>query len=218
MKAAAFFDLDGTLLAANSAALWMKRERRHGRITRLQGIQAVFYIIAYKLGFIDMDKVTVKALRTVRGLEEETVRRWTHEWFRKEVTPHAAPGALAALREHRAQGHLLVLLTSASRYESEAALEFFRMDAFLCTGYEAKDGLLTGGVIRPLCYGSGKVTHAEKYAEAHGVDLGISYFYTDSITDLPMMLRVGNPRAVNPDLRLSREARRRGWPILDWRR
>jgi len=216
MKAAAFFDLDGTLLSANSAALWMRRERRHGRITRMQGLQAVFYILIYKLGFIDMEKVTVRALQTVKGLDEETLRGWTHQWFREEVTPHAAPGALAALREHREKGHPLVLLTSASRYESEAALEFFKMDAFLCTRYEVKDGLLTGDVIRPLCYGSGKVAHAERYAAAGGLDLDTSYFYTDSVTDLPMMLRVGNPRAVNPDPRLKMQARKRGWPILDW--
>ena len=65
MKTAAFFDLDGTLVAVNSAGLWMKRERRVGRITRWQGLQAVFYILIYKPAVIDMEKVTLKALQTV---------------------------------------------------------------------------------------------------------------------------------------------------------
>lgn len=217
MKTAAFFDLDGTLVAVNSAGLWMKRERRVGRITRWQGLQAVFYILIYKAGFIDMEKVTVKALQTVKGLEEETVRRWTHEWFREEVTKFIPRAALDCIVDHKARGHLCVLLTSASRYESEAAREYFRLDDILFTRYEVKDGRFTGNVVLPLCYGEGKVVHAEQYASSRGVDLAESYFYTDSITDLPMMLRVGHARAVSPDPRLKMEARRRGWPILDWR-
>lgn len=218
MRTAAFFDLDGTLLTANSAALWMKRERRHGRLTLWQMAQGAMFLLLYKAGVADMDDVTVKALSTVKGLEEETVRQWTHEWFEKEVTPHVAPGGLIALERHRAEGHLLVLLTSASRYESEAAVRHLKMDDFLCTLYEVEDGRFTGDVVRPGCYGPGKVLHAQKYAEQHDVDLVRSYFYTDSITDLPMMLAVGNPHAVAPDLRLHMEADRYGWPVLDWSR
>jgi len=217
VKTAAFFDLDRTLITANSATLWMKRERRMGRISRKQVAWAAFQILTYKMGFVDMESVTVKALQTVKGLEEETLRRWTHEWYRKEVKPHTAPGALPVLEEHRRRGHKLVLLTSASRYESEAAVVHFNLDAFLCTGYETKNGRLTGDVIRPVCYGEGKVVHAQRYAEANNVDMKESFFYTDSITDLPMLLKVANPRVVNPDTRLTWEARRRGWPVLDWR-
>ncbi len=218
MKAAAFFDLDGTLIDANSAALWIKREKRRGKITRWQEAQALFYLLCYRFGFIDMEAVTVKALKTVRGLDEETVRRWTHDWFREEVIRFTTAAAHQTLDHPRSLGHSLVLLTSASPYESEAASDFFGLDAFLCSIYEVKEGILTGNIIPPLCYGRGKVIHAEKYAAAHGIDLGSSYFYTDSITDLPMMLRVGYPRAVNPDPRLAREARRKGWPILFWKK
>jgi phosphoserine phosphatase len=71
--------------------------------------------------------------------------------------------------------------------------------------------------VPPLCFGAGKIAQAEAYAEARGVSLAESYFYTDSINDLPMLERVGNPRVVNPDLRLSWVARRRGWSVEDWR-
>jgi phosphoserine phosphatase len=70
----------------------------------------------------------------------------------------------------------------------------------------------------PFCYGPGKVQRAERWAAEHGVELEQSYFYTDSLSDLPMLERVGQPRIVNPDPRLRREANRRGWPILDWRK
>jgi phosphoserine phosphatase len=69
----------------------------------------------------------------------------------------------------------------------------------------------------PLCFGAGKVVHASAWARDHGVDLSASAFYTDSVSDLPMLERVGEPRVINPDLRLRRVARRRGWPIESWR-
>jgi len=218
MRRAAFFDLDGTLIGANSAALWMRRERRMGRITRRQEAHAALYILAYRLGMVDMERAMRKALRTVVGIEEAALRRWTRAWFFDEVAPLALPGALRAIAEHRRRGHPLVLLTSASRYESEAACEFFGLDDFLCTTYETLGGVLTGGVAGPICYGEGKVAHAAGWAREAGVPLEGSFFYTDSVTDLPMLLAVGHPRVVDPDARLRWEALRRGWPILDWRR
>jgi len=132
--------------------------------------------------------------------------------------PCVAPGARGVVEDHRSRGHLLTLLTSSSPYESEAACELFGLDAHLSTRYAVRDGRFTGDLELPLCYGQGKVTLAERFAAARGVDLDRSYFYTDSITDLPMLARVGFPRVVNPDPRLRRLARRRGWQALDWSR
>jgi HAD superfamily hydrolase (TIGR01490 family) len=204
------------LLTVNSGALWMKRERRLGRISFWQLLQGTFYLMAYKFRALDMERLTVKALKTVKGLEEEVVRQWTREWFFEEVVPHCAPGAQAVLDEHRSRGHRLVLLTTSSTYESEVAAKHFELDAFLCTRYEVKDGLFTGDVVRPVCYGEGKVTLAQRYAAEHDVDLDESYFYTDSFSDLPMLRRVNHPRVVHPDPRLRRHAMKCNWPILDW--
>jgi HAD superfamily hydrolase (TIGR01490 family) len=216
MNMAAFFDLDGTLLDANSGKLWMNRERRLGRLTPWQTVQGLVYLTAYKTGFIDMEKVTIKALGTVRGEREERLRRWTHAWFEEEVVPYVSIGAWRQVAWHRMQGHKLILLTSSSPYESEAASAFFELDAFLSMRYEVKDGRFTGDVCRPLCYGAGKVIHAESLARRQSIDLAESYFYTDSITDLPMLERVGHPRVVNPDYRLRRKAEQQGWPIYVW--
>jgi len=215
-RIAAFFDLDRTLLLVNSGRLWLESERRHGRIGVWQMIQATFYLIGYKFNAVDMERVMVKALSTVRGVEEEEVRRRTHEWYQAEVAQTVAPGARPALESHRAQGHPLVLLTASSLYESEIASRQLELDAYLATRYEVVDGHFTGDVVRPLCYGPGKVVHAERWAVDNDVDLDRSYFYTDSITDLAMLERVGEPRIVQPDPRLRRLARKRGWEILDW--
>jgi phosphoserine phosphatase len=83
----------------------------------------------------------------------------------------------------------------------------------MCTRLEAQDGRLTGRVVPPVCVGTGKIVWAERFAAEHDVDLSASFFYTDSISDLPLLERVGHPVAVNPDPRLRRLAAARGWPV-----
>lgn len=216
MRRAAFLDLDGTLVLVNTARLWVRRERRHQRIGRLQVIHAGVMLLAYRLGFLDMESALRSALRTLRGVTEEEVRTWTREWWEAEVAPLAAPGAAPVLAHHRAQGDLLVLLTSSSRYAAEMAARQFGLDDALYQAYALEDGRFTGAPCLPICFGRGKVEVAEAWASERGVDLEASAFYTDSSTDLPMLERVGRPFAVGPDPRLRVLARARGWPILDW--
>lgn len=218
MRRAAFLDLDGTLIRVNTARLWLRREWRHGRIGPLQLAQAGLKLAAYHLGFLDMEGALRSALRTLRGVSEEEIRAWTLAWWEAEVAPLAAPGAAPVLARHRAEGDLLVLLTSSSRYAAEMARRQFGLDDTLSQAYELDGGRFTGAPLLPICYGPGKVEVAEAWARAHGVDLGASAFYTDSSTDVPMLERVGRPFAVGPDPRLRMLARTRGWPILDWTR
>ncbi|MBM4371502.1 MAG: HAD family hydrolase [Deltaproteobacteria bacterium] len=214
---AAFFDLDRTLLTANSGRLWLWNERREGRLGNAQLLLGGWYLALYHLGLVDMEAAILRALETIRGLEEETVRNRTREWFDRVVAPCEAPGARRVLEDHRARGHRLVLLTTSSPYAAECALAHFGLDHALSMRYEVRDGRFTGAFIPPLCFGPGKVTAAEALAAREDLDLDRSWFYTDSYTDLPMLERVGHPRVVNPDPRLRRHARRTGWPVLDWR-
>jgi len=216
VKPAAFFDLDRTLISVNSGDLWVKRERRLGRLTSRQVIEATALFLAYRLSIVDIEAAMRKALAVYRGEREETLARWTREWYLQTVAPCVSQAARRALADHRALGHPLVLLTSSSPYLSAAVAEHLGLDAWLSSRYEVRDGVLTGEPVLPLCYGAGKVGHAERWATEASVDLSRSYFYTDSYTDLPMLLRVGEPRIVNPDLRLRLYARWRGWPVLEW--
>ena len=218
MATAAFFDLDGTLLTVNSARLWLRRERRLGRLKLHHAIRAGLWLAGYHLGFLDMESALKAALAQLRGLEEEEIRAQTRQWWREEVRPYIAPGARAVLEKHRKNGDRLVLLTSSSRYASEMAREEFGLDAALFQGYEVKDGRFTGEPLRPLCYGAGKVEAAETFAREANIDVAASSFYSDSYTDLPMLQRVKNPIAVSPDPRLRSFAKRRGWPVADWSR
>ncbi len=216
MNQAAFFDLDGTIITRNSASLWMMSEWRKGRLSLYLVARGSLYVLAYKLGVIDMEQAMNEALQTVAGMEEEALRLRTHQWVDERVMRFVAPGARVALDRHRTQGHRLVLLTSASPYESEAISERLGLDDFLSTRYEVHDGRMTGKVAPPICYGTGKIHWAKQYADAHDIDLKESWFYSDSITDLPMLQEVGHPVVVNPDLRLKRKAAKIGWPVEHW--
>jgi putative phosphoserine phosphatase/1-acylglycerol-3-phosphate O-acyltransferase len=121
------------------------------------------------------------------------------------------------VEEHKAQGHLVAILSSTTNYLAGPLAEDLGIEHLLVSQLVVEDGRFTGAAIHPLCYGDGKIYWARRFAEAHGVDLGASYFYTDSASDLPMLEVVGHPQVVNPDLILRREARRRGWPVLQYR-
>ena len=218
MKAAAFFDLDLTLLTINSGHSWIARERRLGRLSLCNTLEAIVKFAAYRLSIIDMEDAMRKALALYIGEQEEDLNRWTREWYHSEVAHNIAPGAFPVLHLHRDAGHPLVLLTSSSAYLSAVVSEQLELDDFICSRYEVDgQGKFTGEPVFPLCYAQGKVTLAERWAAIAGVDLDRSYFYSDSYTDLPMLQRVGQPRVVNPDFRLRRRARKLGWSVLDWR-
>jgi phosphoserine phosphatase len=91
------------------------------------------------------------------------------------------------------------------------------IEEVISTRFEIENGQFTGRLLGPACVGRGKVHWAEDLVARKQVDLSQSWFYTDSYTDMPMLERVGNRVVVNPDPRLRRIAKRRGWPVQDWR-
>lgn len=215
---AAFFDLDRTLISVNSGLLYARWERDAGRIGRRQLATAVVWGALYHLDLINIDRAIRTALSHYVGVPESELADNTKEWFHAEVVSHLAPGGVAALQWHRAQGHPCVLLTNSSSYAAKLAAAQFGLDDWLANRFTCDaDGRLDGGFEQPLCVGQGKVVRATKWAAERGVDLSKSWFYSDARSDLPMLESVGHPIAVNPDPRLRRVAKRRGWPIQDWR-
>lgn len=215
--AIAFFDLDRTLIAKNSASLWVKSELRDGEISTWQAVRAGTWLLRYRLGFANMEHAVRKAITGLEGKEEAPVKARAFAFYDREIHQLYRPGAHAVLRKHRKSGDQLVLLTSSSAYMSEKVCAALELDAVLCTRFEVdEEGRYTGRPVEPLCYGQGKVAHAQAYADGHGVNLQDCAFYTDSTADLPLMEVVGLPVAVNPDPLLLKTARSRGWEVVDW--
>ncbi|MDP3275956.1 MAG: HAD family hydrolase [Deltaproteobacteria bacterium] len=215
-RSAAFFDMDHTLLLANSAPRYVRWRVSRGELPRSELARSALWLAQYSLGLLDVNALATKVSAPYRGTPEATLRSEIAAWTRAEVLPLLSSLARAALASEQAQGRVCVLLTSATAYAAEPVAAAVGIPHVLCSSLEVDDGVFTGRAVFPLCYGEGKVTMAERWSAAHGVDLASSTFYTDSISDRPMLERVGHPRVVNPDARLAFLALRRGWSVQRW--
>lgn len=217
MTAIAFFDLDRTLIASNSAIGWLWQEITAGNVRPLEGLKGAVWLTRYSLGAADMATAVTTTIGAMKGRSESDLKTRMSAFYESSVRPRLRPGARQALARHRANGDRLVLLTSSSKYLSQLVVRDFGLDEYYCTDLEVgADGLFTGQPVGHPCFGVGKIVAARRCAEAAGIALSVCTFYTDSASDLPMLEAVGHPVAVNPDLRLGRIARARHWPIEDW--
>lgn len=216
MTGIAFFDVDKTVISANSATLWIRRELRLGHVGWGVALRGAFWLGLYALGFARLDAALIDAVKTLRGKRESDIRDRTRAFWDEEVRALIRPGARAALAAHRARGDRVYLLTTSSTYLSHELAAELGCDGYLCNQMDVADGIFTGGVAQPLCFGAGKTTRAAALAAELGVSLSECTYYGDSYSDLPVLRAVGTAVAVNPDPRLRRVARQRGWRIEDW--
>lgn len=213
----AFFDLDRTVLSINSGSAWVRFERREGRLGLGDLARATGWLLRYHLGSAKLDGVLRLAISRLEGDAEADLTARTERFWRDHVQQTVRPDARAALERHRALGHRLALLTTASIYLARPVGEALGLNALLCNRFQVDEaGRFTGAPVEPLCFAEGKVTYARREAEAHGVDLADCWFYTDSASDLAMLEAVGHPVVVCPDPKLKRLARQRGWPVEQW--
>ncbi len=215
-RRAALFDMDRTLVRVNTAALYVRWQVRTGEARRRDLAKTLFWLGQYTLGVIDVDVIAREAARGVRGRDVADFAARLDAWVREEVLPHVAPAAVREVTRRREQGDLCAVLTSSTTFSAGPVAAHVGIDEVLATRLEEEAGRFTGRVVDPICYGAGKVALAETWANEHDVDLGESAFYTDSISDLPMLERVKEPVVINPDPRLRLLAWRRGWRVEKW--
>jgi HAD superfamily hydrolase (TIGR01490 family) len=216
-KRAALFDMDRTLVRKDTAALYTRYQRDLGEASVADLVQVGWWMLQYTLGVIDAPKVALKALQNFRGKEERWLVETCEGWFRDYVVQHIQPAARAAVARHKQQGDFTAIVTGATRYAADPLARELGIDAVVCTSLEIDaEGRFTGRPIEPLCYGEGKITLSSRVAEREGFQLSEATFYSDSITDLPLLEVVEKPVVVNPDARLRRVARRRNWPLERW--
>jgi HAD superfamily hydrolase (TIGR01490 family) len=216
-RVGAFFDLDRTLVACNTGRLFLRDLRRRGEISLARAIRAMGWIARYHMSLIDLDAVAHKILEGLRGWSEAEFEERCHRLVEKEVLPLLQPAGLRKIDEHRKAGHVLAILSTSPTYMTRPIARVLGMEHALSTQLEVESGRFTGRLVSPACFGAGKVHWAEAFGRETSVDLDQSWFYTDSYSDLPMLERVGHRVIVNPDPRLRRAARQRGWVVEDWK-
>ncbi len=214
MVAAAFFDVDGTVLSVNSASRYIWYLRREGLIGFGDFAMFVWGFLTYRLGRVNLERMARLTSRWIEGRPEQEIIDHCRLWYADEIRSTIRPEIRAEIAKHKAAGRMTVILTSGTRYLNDLIAEELGFDHVVATALEVKDGLFTGNPIPPICYGKGKLIKARRFAEEHRISFADSYFYTDSISDLPVLLEVGHPVIVSPDPPLRVEARRRGWPSL----
>jgi HAD superfamily hydrolase (TIGR01490 family) len=213
----AFFDVDRTLVSCNTGRLFLRDLRRRGEISFFRALRALFWMAKYHLSLIDLQWVATRVASQMAGWAEKDFADRCRRWVEEDVLPLVVPGAHSRIDRHRADGHVLAILSSSPTYVTRPIAEALGIEEVMSTQFEVTEGLFTGRLIGPACVGPGKVHWAEDLGARRELDLAESWFYTDSYTDLPMLERGGNRVVVNPDPRLRRAAKRRGWPVQDWR-
>ncbi|MBP6833994.1 MAG: HAD family hydrolase [Deltaproteobacteria bacterium] len=216
MRSAALFDMDHTLVAANSALLYVKWLRGRGEARRRDAARFGWWFMRYMAGAVDASGIARVVARPLAGRDAERFIREVEEWSAAEVVPFISARARSVVAQRQARGDLCAVLTSSTAYAAKPVADFLGIEHVLASRLVAEDGRLTGSIEEPFCFGGAKVTVAERWAREHEVDLKVSAFYSDSITDLPMLDAVGEPVVVNPDPRLRWTAWRRGWPVERW--
>lgn len=216
MKTAALFDMDHTLVGANSALLYVKWLRDRGEARRRDAALFGWWFVRYMAGSLDAAGIARTVAQPLAGRDAARFIREVEEWSAAEVVPFISARARSVVASRQARGDLCAVLTSSTAYAAKPVADALGIDHILASRLVAADGKLTGAIEEPLCFGAAKVIVARHWARKHDVDLTRSAFFSDSITDLPMLDAVGEPVVVNPDPRLRWTAWRRGWPVERW--
>ncbi|MDT5356685.1 MAG: putative phosphoserine phosphatase / 1-acylglycerol-3-phosphate O-acyltransferase [Mycobacterium sp.] len=216
-KIGAFFDLDGTLVAGFTAVILTQERLRRRDMGVGELISMVTAGLNHQLGRIEFEELISKASGALRGRALSDLEEIGERLFAQKIESRIYPEMRELVRAHLARGHTVVLSSSALTIQVGPVARFLGIINTLNNKFETNDdGLLTGGVLKPILWGPGKAAAVQKFAAENDIDLKDSYFYADGDEDVALMYLVGNPRPTNPEGKMAAVARRRGWPILQF--
>ena len=215
--AGAFFDLDRTLMAGSSGFHWVRAARAAGMVTRRQLARDAMTNVRFRLRG-STDEIARGAMQR---LDEALRGRHPREFERLGPTvlagilPRLYPQMLELAWDHQDHGRRVYIATAATQDTADMIAHVLGFDGAVGTRLELDaDGVYTGKLDGPMAYREGKAERVALVAEHDGIDLGASYAYSDSESDLPMLRAVGHPVVVNPDRELARVAATEGWEVL----
>jgi HAD superfamily hydrolase (TIGR01490 family) len=219
-KAAAFFDLDRTIIAGSSVFVFGLVAYRAGMVSNADLAKDVAKAVNFKFSGAGDEKteaVRQRVLDAIKGVPVEELTALADEIIPR-LLDDVRREARGLIDLHAAAGRDTYIVSASPVEIVGRFAEAMDMTGGIGTVAEVEDGVYTGELAQPFCYGEGKAAAIERVALENGYDLTRSYAYTDSIGDLPMLEAVGHPVAVNPDRALETVAYHRNWPIVEFSR
>ncbi len=214
----ALFDLDNTLLNGDSDYLWGQFLVEQGIVDQAfyESTNAEFYE-DYRQGTLDIHKFLDFALAPLASNDHDQLKAWRVQFIEEKIKPILLPEAFDLVEKHRTDGDVLLVITATNKFVTEPIVDLHRIDNILATVPEFIDGRFTGKVSGIPCFQDGKVKLLESWLEETGLTLDDSWFYSDSLNDLPLLERVTHPVAVDPDATLRSIALNNRWPVISLR-
>jgi len=217
VAAAAFYDLEGTLVRTNLVhTLGFYARNQPGLISSLKKSAATLVSLPI---FAITDQYSRKVFNDLyfkryKGQSEDRLRFFAQELFEAVLKPAIFPGTYELIEKSRSLGLRQVVVTGALDVSINHLMAHLGITEYVANRLEFVNGLATGRLLPPVMAAATKASWIRVYAEREGISLSDSYGYTDSMSDLPMLSIVGHPAAVNPDMRLRQTALHHDWPIL----
>jgi HAD superfamily hydrolase (TIGR01490 family) len=213
----ALFDLDNTLLAGDSDFEWAQFLIEQGVLDGevYEARNQAFYD-QYKTGTLDIHEFLDFQLKPLSRHPRPQLDAWHREFMACKILPIIRRSARELVGRHA--GDVRVIITATNSFVTAPIAREFGIAHLIATEPEEADGGFTGNVAGVPCFREGKVARLASWLEARGTPLSgfsESWFYSDSLNDLPLLERVTNPVAVDPDETLRAHAEERGWPVLN---
>lgn len=214
----ALFDLDNTLLGGDSDHAWGDYLCERGILDPVAYKQRndAFYQ-DYLNGTLDLQAYLAFSMEILAATEPAQLDQWHREFMRDCIEPIILPKALALLRQHREAGDKLVIITATNRFVTAPIARRLGVRTLLATECEREGERYTGRSTDIPCFREGKVTRLKRWMLENGYDLEGSYFYSDSMNDVPLLEQVAHAVAVDPDPKLRAHAQQRGWKVISLR-
>jgi HAD superfamily hydrolase (TIGR01490 family) len=219
-RAAAFFDLDRTLMAGSSAFQFGRASYEAGLVSRRQLARDAWANVRFRLaGSTDeaTDELRARIFKSIEGVRVVELQRLAPRVL-AGILPRVYPQMLDVAYRHQDEGRAVYIVTAASHELAEMLAHVLGFDGGVGARSEVAEGRYTGRPEGPFTYREGKAVAIRALAESEGIALEDSYAYSDSESDLPMLRAVGHPVAVNPDAELARVARENGWEVMRFER
>lgn len=217
----ALFDLDNTLLAGDSDFEWAQFLIEKKVLNRkLFEARNIAFYEQYKAGTLDIHEFLDFQFKPLAQNSHQQLNTWHNEFMAKKIQSLIAPGAPKLIEKHMLDGDLCIIITATNRFVTAPIAKTLGIQHLIATEPEQENGEFTGRVSGTPCFREGKITCLENWLDAHNLtwlSFLQSWFYSDSLNDLPLLNKVTHPVAVDPDNTLRNHAEKNNWPIISLR-